>query len=93
MTGTNPHPNHAEKVDADLRAASFSLACHAPRRQVPLVLLLLFLTCPTIIHAAPDRVYLRDGRILDGQIVGERGGTYTFVAEAHQQIPDRKSVV
>lgn len=36
---------------------------------------------------SPDRVYLRDGRILEGRIMGERGGQYTFVAETHQQIP------
>jgi phosphatidylserine/phosphatidylglycerophosphate/cardiolipin synthase-like enzyme len=42
-------------------------------------------------QAAPDRVYLRDGRILEGQVLSERGGLYTFLtgtsSGAHQQIP------
>ncbi|HPC19065.1 MAG TPA: phospholipase D family protein [Kiritimatiellia bacterium] len=45
----------------------------------------------TAVSAAPDRVYLRDGRILEGQVVGEQRGLYAFhstsTATAPQQIP------
>lgn len=54
------------------------------------ILALLFLAIATS-QAATDRVYLRDGRMLEGQVLGERRGQYAFRADtpsvAHQQIP------
>jgi phosphatidylserine/phosphatidylglycerophosphate/cardiolipin synthase-like enzyme len=54
------------------------------------IIAILFLAISTAI-AAPDRVYLRDGREFEGLILGEQRGQYTFRANssgaAPQQIP------
>jgi phosphatidylserine/phosphatidylglycerophosphate/cardiolipin synthase-like enzyme len=49
-------------------------------------MLLCLLLCASA-AGAPDRVYLRDGRTLEGQVLGERSGVYRVLAGAHLQIP------
>lgn len=57
---------------------------------VPTILAVLFLAISSSL-ATPDRVYLRDGRTLEGQVVSEQRGQYAFraasPANTHQQIP------
>jgi len=56
----------------------------------PAILTILFLAISTTL-AATDHIYLRDGRLLEGQIFSEQRNEYLFRASApqstHQQIP------
>ena len=58
--------------------------------QTPTILAAQFLA-DTTVFAAPDLVYLRDGRILEGQVCHEQREQYAFRADtpsaSHQQIP------
>jgi len=57
---------------------------------IPAILTFLFLAISTTL-AATDQIYLRDGRMLEGQIFSEQRNQYLFRATAprstHQQIP------
>lgn len=69
-----------------------TFATSQSRAIAALVAILLCLLSPILIHAAPDRVYLRDGRVLEGQILGEQRGQYTFLTDGKQQQMPKGSV-
>ena len=56
----------------------------------PSILAVLFLTISSAL-ASPDRAYLRDGRMLEGQVLGEQRNTYIFRSDTppagQHQIP------
>ena len=59
-------------------------------KTAPTTLAMLLVVVATA-FAIPDRVYLRDGRMLEGQVLDEQRGQYVFLAApasiGHQQIP------